>query len=155
MALWDEVDERVLRWVASLPSPFFEQGTIDFNTREAPPFASIEGLNERQVVESLNRLRGHGFIDGQDAGFMGGGETWHDLRARPLGLIYLGEWPDLDLVASAASLHKVLRLAAEDAPDEERTALLRAAGVVGRTVDGVIRDTLSDVAHGAGGEAAE
>jgi hypothetical protein len=43
------------------------------------------------------------------------------------------EWPDLDRVATAASLHQLLRALSEDAPKEDQNALRRAAGVVART----------------------
>jgi hypothetical protein len=42
---------------------------------------------------------------------------------------------------------------ADNAPAQERDSLVRSAGVVGRTVDAVVRDTLGEVAH-AGAEAA-
>src|SRR6266540_5509492 len=55
---------------------------------------------------------------------------WSKLRVRASGWIVLGEWPDLERVATAASLHRLLRALADDAPEEERGALVRAAGVV-------------------------
>jgi hypothetical protein len=63
-------------------------------------------------------------------------------------------WPDLDRVATAASLHQLLRALAEGAPREKRGALLRAAGVVSHTADEVIRATATDVAKTFGEEAA-
>lgn len=155
MTLWEDVDERVLRWVFSLPPSFENMEIIDFPTREPVPFAPIKKLNSRTVTESLQRLHGFGFIDGQSGGTLGGLEHWHSLRVTYRGLIYLGEWPDLDLVASASTLHHVLQAVAEDAPEEEQKALKRAAGVLGRTADAVVRDTITSVAGSAGAEAVD
>lgn len=146
--VWERVDERVLTWVATLPPAFMSDEIVDFPTRPPEPFEPIAGLNTQEVGEALLRL--------YDAGFVGGKcdyDSWYELRLAPKGLIYLGEWPDLELAASALTLHHLLRAVAEQAPAEEQDAIVRAAGVIGRTMDGVLRDTLTDVAH-AGGEAA-
>ena len=109
----------------------------------------MPGLDTAEVGASLRRLGDAGFIAGRSDY-----ESWWDLRLAPRGLVYLGEWPDLELVASAATLHRVLRAVADEAPPAERAALVRSAGVVGRTVDAVVRDTLGEVAHAGGAEAA-
>ena len=149
--LWQRVDERVLGWVATLPPAFSTEQIYDFPTLPPELFAPLPGLDTRDVGESLRRLADFGFIAGK---IDRSGESWWDLRLAPRGLVYLGEWPDLELVASAAALHRVLRALADEAPDEQRDALVRSAGVVGRTVDAVLRDTLSEVAHAGGAEAA-
>jgi hypothetical protein len=82
-----------------------------------------------------------------------GNSTWSRLRVTAAGLIVLGEWPDLDRVATASSLHELLRALSEDAP-EERSALRRTAGSVARTADEVLRGTAADIAGAAGEEAA-
>lgn len=69
------------------------------------------------------------------------------------GWIVLGEWPDLDRIATAASIHRLLRALSDEAPEQERDALRRAAGVVARTADEVVRGTTADVARTLGREA--
>jgi hypothetical protein len=144
--LWERVDERVLRWVAALPPAFENDSILDFPTRPPRPFEPITGLDTQEVGEALRRLYEAGFIGGKNDY-----DSWYDLRLAPRGLVLLGEWPDFELAASAAALHNVLRAVAEQAPEAERDAIVRAAGVLGRTVDDVVRGTLADVAH-AGGE---
>lgn len=145
---WQRVDEPVLRWVASLPPSLTTGEILDLSHRaETSP---VEGLEPLEVDRSLRRLLDGGFISGNGDAM----NLWWRLRLAPRGLVYLGEWPDIELVASAATLHRVLRTLAEDAPEDERDAVNRAAGVVARTVDGVLRDTLAEVAHGAGEELA-
>ena len=149
--VWERVDERVLLWVATLPPAFTNQEPYHF-----PPqphaFAPIEGLNTREVGESIRRLVAAGFVSGVEQDRHG--EDWSELRLGPRGLVYLGEWPDVELVASALTFHRLLRAVAEAAPEAERDALTRAAGVLGRTADGVIRETLGEIAHEGGAEAA-
>jgi hypothetical protein len=145
LSVWDRVDERVLLWVASLPPSFTSDEILDFPSHSPPQFEPIEGLDTREVGEALRRLYDAGFIRGKNDY-----ESWFELRLGPNGLIYLGEWPDIELAASALTLHNLLRAVAEQAPVDDRDAITRAAGVVGRTVDGVIRDTLAEVAHAAG-----
>ncbi len=149
--VWERVDERVLRWVAELPPAFSNDQIYDFPSHRSEPFAPIPDLNTGEVGAGLRRLADAGFIAGK---LDRSGESWWSLRLRPRGLVYLGEWPDLELVASAATLHRALRALAEEAPVAERDALVRSAGVLGRTVDSVVRDTLGEVAHAGGAEAA-
>src|SRR5687767_7021575 len=127
--LWERVDERVLRWVAARPPTLTSSEILDFPTNPPQPFALIPELNTDEVGASLRRLHAAGFIGGKNDY-----ESWHDLRLGPRGLVYLGEWPDLELVASALTLHRLMRAVADEAPAEEKDALTRAAGVVGRTV---------------------
>ena len=150
--LWERVDERVLRWVASLP-PSLNVEIFDLEIRDPEPFDPIEGLDTREVDASLDRLVNHGLIDGRAAKAM---QTtmWSSLRITARGLVVLGEWPDLERVATAASLHRILRALAEDAPEGDRRALQRAAGVASRTASDVIRNTASELAHDLGRGAA-
>jgi hypothetical protein len=143
---WDLVDERVLRWVASLPTAFSNDEIYDFPVQPPEAFAPLRGLNTQEVGEALRRLHDAGFIGGKSEY-----EAWYELHVAPNGLIYLGEWPDLSLAASALALHRLLRDIAAQAPEQERNTLTRAAGVLGRTGDAVLRDALSEVIH-AGGE---
>jgi hypothetical protein len=147
--LWERVDEPILRWVASLDSP----NQVELELREPGAFEGVAGLSNLDVQQSLTRLRSHGLIDGNEFAAMQN-STWSSLRVTAAGLIVLGEWPDLDRVASAASLHRLLRALSDDAPETERTALRQAAGVVARYGDEVLRGTAADVAGAAGAEAA-
>lgn len=127
---------------------------FDFELVEPKPFEPIEGLDTRQVHEALARLESHGLIDGRESPTMGQ-TSWHALRVTAQGLIILEEWPDLDRVASAAAIHRLLTLLADDAPEEEKSALRRAAGAVSRTAGDVIEGTVADIAGTAGREAAD
>jgi hypothetical protein len=159
VTLWEEVDERVLRWVFALPPTWGREKLLDLPIKHPQPVDGLDGIDSRTLAESLRRLHGFGLVDGMNDEYHDGegyGDGWDSLRVTALGLIYLGEWPDLDLVATASAIRHVLRAAAEQAPnDEDRNALVRAAGMVGRTADGVVRDTLAEVAHASGGEIAD
>jgi hypothetical protein len=151
--LWDCVDEPILRWVASLGSVMRSATQLHLELREPEPFDAVSGLTSRDVQKSLLRLRSHGLIDGTEAR-ASGNSMWSRLRVTAAGLIALGEWPDLGRVATAASLHRLLRALSEDAPVEDQTALRRVAGSVARTADEVLRGTATDVAGAVGEEAA-
>lgn len=152
--LWDRVDEPLLRWVASLGSVMGSAPTqVQLELREPEPFEEVPGLTSRDVQRSLLRLRSHALIDGTESAAMGN-STWSRLRVTAAGLIVLGEWPDLGRVATAASLHRLLRALSEDAPEEERAALRRTAGSIARTADEVLRGTAADIAGAMGEEAA-
>jgi hypothetical protein len=125
-----------------------------FDVREAGAFPPIPPLDTNEVTESLARLVSHGLVDGEERGTFGT-TIWAKLRVTAQGWIVLGEWPDLDRVATAASFHRLLRALAEDAPAAEKHALVRAAGVLSRTADDVVRATVADVAGELGAEAVE
>jgi hypothetical protein len=150
--LWETIDEPMLRWVAARP-PSLDVEIHQFPLREPEPFPDVDGLDSRDANESLLRLQSANLIDGIHGRTMGG-DHWTELRVTAHGWIVLGEWPDLDRVATAASIHRLLRALADDAPEDDATALRRAAGVASRTVDAVVRDALAEVAHGAGEELA-
>jgi hypothetical protein len=151
--LWQRVDEPVLRWVATL-SPSLEMELHEFELREPEPWAPIPGLDSREVHESLQRLASHGLVAGSEHPAMQSTD-WGKLRVTAAGWIVLGEWPDLDRVASAASVHALLKALADNAPNEERPALIRAAGAVSRTTDEVLRSTIVDIAKTIGREATD
>jgi hypothetical protein len=125
----------------------------ELNLREPAPSA-VEGLDSREVHEGLHRLYSHDLIDG-DEDIATQSVLWSKLRVTASGWIVLGEWPDLDRVATAASVHRLLRALAEEAPEAERSALVRAAGVVSRTADEVVRGTAADIARTIGREVAD
>jgi hypothetical protein len=149
--IWERHDEPVLRWVASLPGLTVE--IYDLEVRDPEPFEHVPGLDSAEVDASLRRLLSYGLVDGRVAEATQT-SLWSSLRVTAQGLIILGEWPDLDRVATAASLHTILRALATDAGDGESAALIRAAGVVSRTSDDVLRGTASELAHDLGKEIA-
>lgn len=151
--LWESVDEPILRWIASLPSSF-EMEVHHLELRKPVPFTPIAGLTSRDAHEGLARLQSHGLVGGVEHS-MNNSTAWSKLRVTARGWIVLGEWPDLDRVATAASIHKLLRALADEAPDDDRAALIRAAGVVSRTADEVVRGVASDIAKTAGSEAVD
>jgi hypothetical protein len=152
---WTEIDERVLRWVFSQPPTLDQQSEIpEYPTWEPVPFPELEGLDTRQVSEALHRLKSHGLIAGGDDD-MGRSTLWWRLRPTAFGLRVLGEWPDLDQVASALSLRNVLLELSKDAPARGQKALKRAAGLLGRTSAEVVRDALSELSSDATREALE
>src|SRR5438105_3780651 len=101
--------------------------------RPAPEtLPQLGGLDNAEVDTALVRLADHMLIAG-NRGETTGYARWTSLRLRADGLILLGEWPDLDRIASATGLQTLIAALAEDAEDaEDRTALRRTAGAVGR-----------------------
>jgi len=149
---WERIDEPVLRWVATLP-PSLGMDFYELDLREPQPFEAIPDLDSKEVHDSLRRLTSYGLV-ASSLSLAGHDALWKAPRVTSSGWIVLGEWPDLDRVATAASLHQLLRALADNAPKEERGALLRAAGVVSHTADDVLRATATDVAKTFGKEAA-
>lgn len=86
---------------------------------------------------------------------MGRSTLWWRLRVTAVGLQVLGEWPDLDRVASAVSLRNVLLQLAGEAPQDEQKSLKRAAGLLGRTSAAVVRDALAELSSDAAREVVE
>jgi hypothetical protein len=153
MSTWDEVDERVLRWLFEQDSnPDWGGRTDNLVLRPAPePQPAFAGdLDARQVDEALTRLQGYDLIAGE-RGATTHHAYWSRLRVKAKGLILLGEWPDLDRVASAQGLTVLLVELANEAQDpDDRTALRRTAGAVGRLGDGIVNSTIESL----GGELA-
>ena len=72
------------------------------------------------------------------------------------GLIALGEWLDLETVATATGVHALLTSLAELAEEpEKKTLLRRAAGAAVGFADRVVRGTLGGVVSSEIGEALE
>jgi hypothetical protein len=148
MSTWDEVDDVVLRWLFAQDSdPSWEGVTDKLVFRPTPePQAAFGGeLDSRQVDEALTRLRDHGLIAG-DRSPTTHHVRWWGLRVTADGLIVLGQWPDLDRVASAQGLVVLLSELASDAQDDvDRKALRQAAGAVGRLGEGIIDSTVESL----------
>jgi len=153
---WDRVDEPVLRWIRDdWPLKLGERHQYTFETRPPEPIPELDDLPSDELHESLRRLYEAELIDGSVAEAMGGRTTWTNLRLTSLGLVAIGEWPDLDLIASAVGIHDVLDALADAAPEEERSFLQRAAGTVGRLGDEIVRSTLSGIAGDLGKDVVE
>jgi hypothetical protein len=150
---WDEIDEPVLRWLlAQEADPGWTGMLRDLALRpKLEPQSAFDGdLDSLQVDKALTRLRDHGLIAAERE------ETthyaiWSQLRVKADGLIILGEWPDLDRVASAQGVVTLLtELAAETSNPEDQKSLRKAAGAVGRFSEGIVNSALESV----GGELA-
>lgn len=149
MTTWETIDEPVLRWVAALPGPLVHHDIHEFNRSDPEPFDPIPKLDSAQVASGLLRLSSSGLIGGRFDDLGSTVMCWH-LYVAPRGLQVLGEWPDLDAVASAVGMRRLLLALAEQASDStEQGALKGAAGLVGRTTTEVIRDAIGELAADA------
>jgi hypothetical protein len=150
---WDLLDGRVLRWLLDQDAnPKWEGRTDKLTHRPAPePQPAFDGeLDSREVDEALTRLKGHDLIDGERTATTHYA-LWSRLRVTAPGLIILGQWPDLDRAASVQALTSLLARLAEQADDpDDRTALRRTAGAVGRLGEGIVDSAVESL----GGELA-
>lgn len=152
MALWDDIDEPVLRWVHALPPILEQERTYEMAIREPVECHDIPGLRSDDVHASLVRLLDHKLISAENT-HHSAGARWYSLRVSVQGLVVLGEWPDLDRVASVASLQLLLQEFAEASEtSEEKTALRRAVGAIGRIGEDIVKGTWTSVAGGVGSE---
>jgi hypothetical protein len=104
-------------------------------------------LGSRQVHEALTRLCDYGLIAGKV--HLTECAVWSHLRLTADGLILLGEWPDLDRVASFEGLQALLvKLAAGVEEKDERSAVRHAAGAIGRLGKGVVESELESLGEG-------
>ena len=151
MAVWDEVDDRVLRWLLKRDAdPDWAGRTDNLVFRPTPEAqAAFDGdLDARQVDEALARLSGHGLIAG-DRGATTHYAYWSQVRLTAQGLILLGEWPDLDRVASAQGLVVLLAELADEASDaDDKKALRQTAGAIGRLGEGIVNSTVASLGKG-------
>ncbi len=135
MTTCDEVDDLVLRWLfAQDQNPDWNGRTENLTLRPAPePQLAFDGeLDRRQVDEALKRLHSYGLIVGE-RGATTHYAYWSQLRVTADGLILLGQWPDLDRVASAQGLTVLLsELAGEATDPDDQKALRQTAGAVAR-----------------------
>lgn len=155
MTTWEQIDEPVLRWVAALPNPLVHHDIQEFNRSNPEPFDPIPHLDTAQIGAALVRLSSAALIGGRFDDLGSSVLCWQ-LYVAPCGLQVLGEWPDLDAVASAVGMRRLLLALAEQASDpEEQGALKGAAGLVGRTASDVIRDAIGEIAADATKEAFE
>jgi hypothetical protein len=135
VSTWDQVDERVLRWLLDQddnPNWRGQTGTLTMRP-EPEPQPDFDGeLDAREVDEALTRLKGHGLIAGEQIATTHY-TRWSMLRLTAHGLIVLGQWPDLDRVASVQGITVMLARLAESVDDPgDQKALRQTAGAIGR-----------------------
>jgi hypothetical protein len=155
VSAWDETDERVLRWAFERPTTLEDAQILELELSEPEPFPELPGINSRQVSKALYRLASADLITAEFRDRARYVDWWH-IRVAPLGLIVLGEWPDLERIASAVGIRELLlELAGAAKNDDDEAALRRAAGLVGRTGSDVVRQTIATLAADATKEAFE
>jgi len=146
LTTWSEIDEPVLRWLLDRESDEEWKGRLQLPLRPSEPCPDIgTALDSRQVDEALKRLRGHALVEGErtEANYA----MWTRLRLQAHGLILLGEWPDLDRVASFSGLQALIAAIADRAEDpDDRTALRQTAGTIGRLGEGIVESTITSIA---------
>src|SRR2546422_5079849 len=147
--LWDEVDDRVLRWVASRPFSYAESGQVILRDDEPlPDSPELDGLDWKQIDASLRRLEGepYEFIAGRQSPAGQRGTIWSKLRIRAPGLQVLDEWPDFDRIASALGMRMLLEEVAKAESDPgKKTLFQRVAGIVGKFGDRFIKTSATSV----------
>ncbi len=150
MTIWSDIDEPVLRWlVAWSDDPEWRSRMLELPVYQPEDCTDELGLSldSRQVHEALTRLRDYGLITGEL--HLTECAIWSHLRLTADGLVLLGEWPDLDGVASFEGLQALLaRLAAGVEDDDERSAVRRAVGTIGRLGKGVVDSELESLGEG-------
>jgi hypothetical protein len=158
---WENVDRRVLEWVATTRrvSPV-ERYWYELFARDDWPFDDepLADLSGKQVDEALRRLLDDNRIDGKRAAFIGRElrTRWTNLRVTAGGLNALGEWLDLDRVATAVGVQNLLLDLAERETDPERRSLLqRAAGAAVLFANETVRGALASVVASEVGEVLE
>ena len=61
--VWQDVDERVLLWLADEAPATFPPFTLQLTIRpDDTPSEEVTGLTERQVDDALRRLESHGLV---------------------------------------------------------------------------------------------
>src|SRR4051812_32993505 len=119
MSTWSDVDEPVLRWVGSLDSTFLPQPIgfrLGLRDGIEDPSEEVPSLSSELVDESLRRLLDHGLISGRRKEAIGFAD-WARLRITGQGRQVLGDWPDLDRVASVEGMQLLLDALADEAKD--------------------------------------
>ena len=111
-------------------------------------------MDSEHLDQALVRLLEHGLVDGKRQETIGFA-SWTGLRVTARGMQVLGEWPDLDQLASAVGVKMLLNELAKSAPNEEQSSLRRMVGVIGDVGEGVAMSTLNATAADLGGGLAD
>lgn len=153
VSTWTEIDEPVLRWLREEPPSFLpETWNLRLGLRRSvEPPDEVAGLDSEQMDLALTRLFDHGLIDGRRQETVGYA-YWSALRLTARGMQILGEWPNLDQLASALGMKALLDEIAMSAEDpEDKRALRRMIGLIGDLGEGVAMNAL----NAAAGEAVD
>ncbi len=117
MTTWTEIDEPLLRWLLEREDDLHCRGRLQLTIRpQVEMLPDFGGIDNTQVDAALVRLSDHRLIWGgrhEATGYA----LWSRVRLRARGLIILGEWPDLDRVASAAGIQTLIAALAEETSD--------------------------------------
>jgi hypothetical protein len=152
MTTWSDVDEPLLRWLLDREATddmYREIIKLTLRTDPEPEPEFGPGLDSGQVDDGLRRLRDHRLIEGE-RGETIGYAIWSKLRLRAEGLIVLGEWPDLERVASFTGVQTLVATLAEQTADpDDRRALRQTAGAIARLGEGIFESTIGSVATDA------
>lgn len=114
------------------PPTLEETEILDFALTEPDPFSPLDGIDTQQVSEALYRLPSADLITADYENYGRSASWWH-LRVAPLGLKVLGEWPDVERIASAVGIRELFLHLAYAARPHNQPPLRRAAGLVART----------------------
>lgn len=153
MTLWSVVDEPVLSFLAAQPSSMPPGWSWQLELRPTIPSTEIDGLDERQIDESLLRLQTAGLIDSLERVETIGYAYWSRLRVTALGSMVMGVWPDFERVDAVDALQ--LNLAALESVEEDpeaRKGIRRAAGVLGSLGASVVSRIVESESGDLGGE---
>lgn len=156
MSTWTDSDEPVLRWLRNQGSSFLpEPWSLRLGLRDSvEPPDEVAGLDSERLDQALVRLLDHGLVDARRQETIGFA-SWTGLRVTARGMQVLGEWPDLDQLASAVGVKMLLNELAKSAPNEEQGSLRRMVGVIGDVGEGVAMSTLNAAAADLGGGLAD
>ena len=156
MSTWTDSDEPVLRWLRNQGSSFLpEPWSLRLGLRDSvEPPDEVAGLDSERLDQALFRLLEHGLVDARRQETIGFA-SWTGLRVTARGMQVLGEWPDLDQLASAVGVKMLLNELAKSAPNEEQSSLRRMVGVIGDVGEGVAMSTLNAAAADLGGGLAD
>lgn len=150
---WTDIDEPVLRWVAEQGPSLPPGWMLKLELRPTIPSVDIPGLDEAQIHDALLRLESAGLVAANDPQETNAHVYWSRLRVTARGSMVLGAWPDLDQVDAVEAMQVSLAALAEAEPDpERRTALRRAAGLLGSLGASVAIKIATGAAADAGGE---
>jgi hypothetical protein len=149
----DELDLPVLRWVHTAEPNWGDLLQTDDLPRDGESCRLVPGLSVPQLDEALRTLHGLGLILGErheTSGLI----CWTRLRPTATGLRVLGEWPPHDAAALNDALARALRTISDDLPDDDRTALRRAASAVSKLPAGAVLDVAKEQLQNLGGDIA-
>jgi len=150
----DEIDERVLCFLARQPSSMPPSWEWRLELRPTVPSTEIDGLDERQIDDGMLRLESAHLVAGKRTETVGFA-SWSRPRVTALGSMVLGVWPDLQHVDALVAMQVSLAaLAEQEADPEQRSALRRGAGLLASLSASIATRVVAGAAGEAGGEIA-